>query len=375
MSKKSTAEEFVRRARLAHGDKYDYSKVVYINNATKVCIICPIHGEFWQTPNCHLAGKGCPLCGRENATTKNTMTKQSFVDKAVIVHGNKYNYSKAEYVNTKTKICITCPKHGDFWQTPNGHLQGCGCPQCGNESKRLTTEEFVRRAREIHGDKYNYSKVVFVDYTTKVCIICPKHGEFWQHPISHLNGSGCPKCWKERESEAHSITQEEFIAKAKLVHGDRYDYDETVYVNSNTLVEIKCKTHGLFLQRPDSHLAGRGCPHCNSSKGEVRIAEILDKYNIKYEKQKVFCNDTLFGNKRFYVDFYIPDVNLVIEYNGGQHYFPVEHFGGEAVFEKQKERDISLRHYCEYHKINIIEIPYTEFDNIENIIKEKLNIK
>jgi hypothetical protein len=184
-NKRKTTEEYIKEAQKVHGDKYDYSKVKYININTKVCIICPIHGEFWQRPDNHLQGKGCPDCIRK--------TTEQFIEKAIKKHGYKYDYSKVEYIDAKTKVCIICPKHGEFWQTPNNHLMGYACPECGG-SKRKTTEQFIEKSKEVHGDKYDYSKVDYVNNKTKVCIICPEHGEFYQAPGDHLSGSGCPKC-------------------------------------------------------------------------------------------------------------------------------------------------------------------------------------
>jgi rubrerythrin len=127
---KFTKDDFIRSARKVHGDKYDYSKVVYKNNKTDVCIICPIHGEFYQTPNSHLKGRGCPICG---GTKKST--KEDFIIKAKQVHGDKYDYSKVVYVNNQIKVCIICPIHGEFYQTPKNHLSGQGCPKCsGNKN-------------------------------------------------------------------------------------------------------------------------------------------------------------------------------------------------------------------------------------------------
>jgi len=189
-------ETFIEKARAVHGDKYDYSKVEYINAHTKVCIICPIHGEFLIRPNNHLNGQGCSDCGG----TKKLNTK-SFIQKAMLIYGDKYDYSKVEYKNNKTKVCITCPIHGDFWMRPNDHLNYHGCPDCGG-TKKLTNNEVKHRFNEIHGDKYDYSKVEYVDANTKVCIICPKHGEFWQPPHDHLKGCGCPTC-NESALEKH----------------------------------------------------------------------------------------------------------------------------------------------------------------------------
>ena len=120
------------------------------------------------------------------------MTKEKFIEKAKAIHGDRYDYSKVEYSNNRTKVCIICPVHGEFWQTPHTHLQGCGCPACYGTKKR-TKEEFVEEARKIHGDRYDYSRVEYINNKTPVCIICPEHGEFWQKPENHLVAKqGCP---------------------------------------------------------------------------------------------------------------------------------------------------------------------------------------
>lgn len=192
--KKLTIEEFIERARKAHGDKYDYTKVEYKNNKTKVCIICPIHGEFWQLPCDHLSGNGCKECGVDKRAKEKTKTLEQFITDARKIHGDKYDYSKVSYVDAHTKICIVCPIHGEFWQKPYAHLNGQDCPLCVHKSTKYTADEWIRQAKKVHGDKYDYSKVVYKGKDDKVCIVCPKHGEFWQTPHNHLNGQHCPKC-------------------------------------------------------------------------------------------------------------------------------------------------------------------------------------
>ena len=187
--RKNTIENFVEYAKKVHGDKYDYSKVEYVNNSTKVCIICPIHGEFWQTPHNHTSGAGCPKCAK-----KYRYTTEEWIDAAKKVHGDKYDYSKVAYKSAFKKICIICPIHGEFWQTPSGHISGGGCLECYLDKRRKTTKQFIEEAKKVHGDKYNYSKVEYINTRTKVCIICSKHGEFWQTPHSHLTNKGCPFC-------------------------------------------------------------------------------------------------------------------------------------------------------------------------------------
>ena len=247
-----TTEEFIEKAKKVHGDKYDYSKVKYVNKDTKVTIICPTHGEFEQNPRSHLTGKGCPACGGSRK-----VTTEEFIKKARKVHGDKYDYSKVDYVNNNTKVTIICPTHGEFEQKPSGHLTGRGCPYCSGK-KKLTTEEFIEKARKVHGDKYDYSKVNYVDSNTKVTIICPTHGEFEQIPYLHYSGGGCPSC-----SGNKKLTTEEFVERARIVHGDKYDYSKVKYVDSNTKVTIICPTHGEFEQTPFAHLLGQGCPVCN----------------------------------------------------------------------------------------------------------------
>jgi len=210
LKKRNTIEDFIRMAKEIHGDKYDYSKVNYVNNKTKVCIICPEHGEFWQRPIHHLYKKnGCPLC---NGGVR--LCKEEFIEKAKGIHGNKYDYSKVEYVNSQTKVCIVCPEHGEFWQTPNSHLNGNGCFDCSyierGKKRNSSTDEFIKKAKKIHGDKYDYSKVKYDKAITKVCIICPEHGEFWQTPNCHLNGQGCPKCKQSKMENEISLLLKQY---------------------------------------------------------------------------------------------------------------------------------------------------------------------
>jgi hypothetical protein len=209
--KKLTTEKFIEKARKVHGNKYDYSKVEYKNAHTKVCIICPIHGEFWQIPNDHLNGSGCPKCKINKIISIKKMDEKKFIEKSKKIHGDKYDYSKVEYINSKTKVCIICPIHGEFWQKPNNHLRGQGCLKCG--CKVYDTNTFISEACKIHGDKYDYSKVEYKGATTKVCIICPEHGEFWQKPNYHINNkSGCPSCSQSHlENDTYSFLKNKEI--------------------------------------------------------------------------------------------------------------------------------------------------------------------
>ena len=289
---KLTTEEFIAKAKAVHGDKYDYSKVEYVDSTTKVCIGCKKHGDFWQKPNIHLQGKGCFKCGREKIATSSRKSLEQFLQDAKRIHGDRYNYSKVELVNYQTKVIIICPVHGEFTQSPTLHLQGSGCPKCGNEreSLRMTTEGFIQKAKQIHGDRYDYSKVEYVGNKAKVCIICKEHGEFWQEARMHLSGCGCPICAGRKKMRTY-----DFIKKARSVHGDRYDYSKAEYKGNTEKVCIICPEHGEFLQQASNHLKGAGCPKCgfitSSSKQRIWTRERCFELAMRYKDLTSFAKE------------------------------------------------------------------------------------
>jgi hypothetical protein len=195
MPAKLTTSEFISNARAIHGDRYDYDRTVYVNNRTNITITCREHGDFEQRPTNHISQpSGCPYCGRSATTAAKTSTIRNFVEKARKVHGSRYDYSKGVYVNNSTKLIITCPEHGDFEQTPGNHIMGKGCPSCGGKTI-LNTETFIENARRVHGDKYDYRRSKYVTARRNVVITCPEHGDFEQTPNRHISqGSGCPSC-------------------------------------------------------------------------------------------------------------------------------------------------------------------------------------
>lgn len=255
-----TNKKFIEDAKKRHGDKYDYSHVNYINCETKVIIICPVHGIFKQIAKDHIRGSGCSKC---SLLTKKSLakTQKQFIEDAVKIHGDLYDYSLVKYTNCHSKIIIICKIHSNYEQRPNDHLQGKGCSKCAHEKTALkqtkTTEQFIKEAKEIHGNKYEYFLVEYINSWTKVLIVCPDHDEFEQLPTDHLDGHGCPKC-----TIHHKKSNEEFIESAKLIHNDNYDYSLTDYYNNITLVKIICKIHGIFEQKPFVHLNGSGCQKC-----------------------------------------------------------------------------------------------------------------
>lgn len=338
-------------------------------------IICPTHGLFIQKPSKHLQGQGCPICGKSQ---KNRMlSTEEWIEKAVNTHGNKYDYSASKYNGGSIHVAIGCPDHGVFYQLPFNHLQGMGCPKCGmlkaKNSRSMPFYDFELRASKVHNGAYKYDESTYINYATKTSILCPIHGEFWQTPSDHLQGHGCPRCGKEHQALNRALKQDEVIARFMAIHGDKYDYSKVEYKNSITKVCIVCRKHGIFWQTPTSHMRGHGCPHCRKSRGENEISKWLYVHNISYIREYcIFPQQTLFGRNKFYIDFFLPNYNIFIEFNGAQHYHRAPIWQTEESFQVQQDRDKRLREYCKQHKIKLIEIPYTKINNIDVILKNQI---
>ena len=285
-----TTEQFIIAAKEIHDNKYDYSKVNYINNSTKVIIICPIHGEFLQIPANHLSGAGCPICANNIK-----LTAEQFIERVNEIHNNKYDYSKVNYVNSKTHVTIICPIHGEFLQTPAQHLSGHGCPLCSGNAK-LTTEQFIKRANEVHGGgTYLYNRVNYVNSNTPVEIYDPLYEEyFFQSPDVHLRGCGNPN--------------------RRMSSGERQVYlwlkSMNIDFNREVLLENTFGRHG----------------------NGIIVDFIIDNYN---------------------------NHKIIIEYNGGQHYkFTTKFHSTVEDFNAQLKRDDELRDYCKINSIMLIELPF-----------------
>jgi len=335
------------------------------------------------------------------------ITTEKFIKKAKKIHGDKYDYSKVDYNKSKEKVIIKCKEHGEFYQSPYVHVnQKSGCKKCGTEITtkkcKSNTFEFIEKAKQVHKDKYDYSKVDYNVSIEKVIIICKIHGDFFQTPNNHLTGNGCKKCATELIIEKSKSSTFEFIEKAKKIHGDKYDYSMVEYNNSKKKVTIICKIHGEFKQPPADHLSKKGCVlcgFCNSSKlNRSNTEEFIEKAKKKhgniYDYSKVnyitnrtkviivcknhgefliipyyhldgagccFCVNKTEGmlfekmknhyptiisqfiqdwckNKRF--DFCIPEYKIIIELDGLQHFKQVRNWKSpEEHFENDKFKE------------------------------------
>jgi len=515
ISQRKSKDDFIKQAKKVHTDKkYSYEKIDYRGDNKKIVVVCPKHGDFYQTPSSHLNGSGCPVCGRYSSINKRKLGIKEFIERSNLKHNFYYNYDNVLYENARTHVKIVCPLHGEFLKTPSKHLQGQGCPKCSVKNRKkplyrksnyshnkISFEEFKRKSRlkyknkfsyilesdkfnlsddnsisiickkhgkikttlknhlynnsvcekckyedelnkfqtlmkekhqnnydisnskfinwvtpielfcdkhgffkitpahlkegkgcrecgiikraktqskdledfilqskEIHGNNYDYSKSVYNGARRNIKIICESHGIFEQTPTNHLKGSGCLKCGKEETAKKLSISKDEFISRARNIHGDRYDYSKSIVVKSSQKVEIICSVHGSFFQDSEHHiLREHGCPRCvNKKEGELAI--LLDELGIVHRQYKI-------KNKRY--DFYLPEFNILIERDGEQHY--------RGYFQ-----DSSKLHNLEYQQNNdkfktelalnngykIYRIPYwLKGEDIKKEIKNILNHK
>lgn len=365
-SKKKTSNKlkdnsFVEKASLLFNNKFDYSKVNYINNKTPVTIICKIHGEFNQTPKAHLKGKFCcPKC------SKNTkLTIEDFKIKASKIHNNFYKYSFKELTEN---VIIYCPKHGDFIQKYKNHLKGYGCKLCAKIKQKsartkYTFSDFKKRAKKIHNNKYIYSEVEYKNINTKIKIICLKHGSFYQTPNLHLNSKqGCLDC-----SGKAKITKNKFIEMSNKAHNNKYCYDNVIYKTRYDKVKIICLKHGEFHQTPKNHLKGRGCYKCfvSTSKKEKRWIDSFNNINIIPQYKIIIKNKTII------VDGYDPKTNTIYEFYGDYwHGYPFKRVGINKKCNKSFNtlyyKTIEKEQILENNNYNIVSIWESDFDRMTN---------
>lgn len=367
---------FINESKIIHNSKYDYSLVEYISSDKKVEILCKKHGSFSQKPSHHKRGNGCPECAYENSFGPRIKTND-FITISKGKHNNFYSYKKSVYTGNKNKILITCPIHGDFKQNPKYHMNGGGCPKCnigknskgkGNKKLKYKTDEFIKICRDVHSNKYDYTETKYKGIKNKIKVICPEHGLFLVRAENHMNGISCNKCARD-EKKRNKV---ELISELNEIHNSKYEYHiNDNYVSTKDKIKIICPEHGEFIQELEIHLRGSGCTLCKTkSRGEISIKNFLEKNKIKFIREKSFKN-------RLRFDFWLPDLNTIIEFDGKHHFEPIKYFGGEENFKKVKKNDNIKNLFCVENNINLLRISYKDYDNIEKIINKKIieNVK
>lgn len=303
---------FIIKANQVHNKKYDYSKVEYISSKNKVCIICPEHGEFMQRPNLHLFGQGCPKCKGD-----------------------------------KTR-----------------------------ERSKYDTSIFIAKCKEVYGDSYTYENTIFINSRKSVCITCPKHGDFYINPSSFLlRKKGCTFCANEKYNKRRAISFTEFKNRAIITHGNLYTYDESTYKNLTSKTKIHCNKHGDFYQTGINHILGKGCPICNYSKLELEIYNTLRNVNIEFEQQKSFewLKDKGFLKFDFYLPKYNIAIECQgiqhfkpLSIFGGKKEFERRIYLDNLKNKLSSEHNIKILYYS---NLTDIEFPYTVFTDKKQLIE------
>lgn len=374
MAKKLTTEQAKAKLREIYGNDYDYSEVEYVDNrTTKIKVICLKHGPFYRTYSSLVQNQvGCPECRKSIPKIRDT---QTLIERAREVHGDKYDYSKTEFKNSRSKVIVTCPNHGDFEVLPTNLVKGRGCPKCADKS--WTQEEFINKGKEIHGNQFNYDLVKFEGFKNRVTLKCNYCGNIFDVlPQHHIQGRKCPKC-----CERHKVTVDEFIERSKKEHpGIEYDYSLVTELNTlQDYVTIICPKHGPFQQKAAYHITGCGCQKCNTSIGENKIKEFLNNNLIEYKhNHQIELEENIIARNSniINVDFYIDNHNnkrYIIEFNGKQHYIYNDfYYKSKEDFIKQQNRDQVVRDFCKDNNIELIEISYEDENKLEEILTQKL---
>lgn len=383
MSKRLTTEGFVEKAQLIFPE-LDYSNVVYINNHTKIKLICAEHGEFYQSPNSLLQGHGCSKCGHIKGGKQKQKTLNYYLKKFKQVHDNFYDYSKVNYVDCKTEVCIICPIHGEFWQSPYTHSKGHGCCKCAMDrtiSKTKLSEETVQKTIKEQSIKnhYKYRPFKYSNARQLIECTCLNCGNNWSQTYNHLSrGRGCFKCAIKATTDSYRYTTEEVLKKIKP-YAERNLYEVVSveeYKNSITSnILCKCKKCGKeFKISLGNAQHNNACPYHNNSKLENYIRFVLTEKNINFEEQKTF---NWLGRQR--LDFYLPDYNIAIECQGEQHFNETTNW---KIFNFKRTCDLDILKYnlCKSHNIKILYFTFEEnnppidyidkiFVNIDELIK------
>lgn len=436
-------KEFIKKAKKIHGKKFDYSKSEYTGYNALICVICPKHGERFPSASNHLAGHGCRECQNEEKIERNG---KKFFKLAKKLHGNSLDFSNSVYKGSKKEIIVRCPIHGDFPTTPDSLKQGCGCTKCGRKKaakkKSSGKDNFVKKAESIHGKgTYDYSLVKYINSKTKVDILCRIHGKFSQRPEQHTRGQGCPKCGHEKSNEAKKLSPRDIIIRGRNKFGDKFSYNFEGYSSTKDDMQLQCNTcghnfkqtptdhfnceepcpvcgdrfldvevflrraekvhkgkftypnltfkyakdkitvvcpeHGEFFPTVDNHLNGTGCPSCvemTNSRGAKRIEAYLKANAIKFEKEKKFSSlkNTKGKVAPLEFDFFLIDLDILLEFDGRQHFEPVDIFGGEEGFKRLQENDRQKNTWVKNSPYKLIRIRHDHEEDIEIILDELL---
>lgn len=367
-------QEFKEKCKILWNGLFSYDETEFISLSKKIYVNCIKHDNMcYQLAKSHINKiNPCKLCDVERKKNVQTLTTQEFIEKSFITHKDEfYSYDKVMYKDSKTEVDIICNKHGIFSITPDNFLnKKMKCPKCTKENNKVKRsmdfDTFKKRSEYLWNNKYKYLEETWIDFSSKTGIICSEHGLFFQYPNNHLRKSGCRKCSQKIINDKIRMNNDEFLEKVNYIHSNKYTYISEYTGYKNNIV-INCSIHGNFIQKVYLHINGSGCPKCNKlSNSEKIIFNYLESKNIDFIYQKKF-NDCIY-KRTLNFDFYIPSKNLIIEYDGIQHFEYRSYFGNEIEFNKTILRDNIKNEYCKNNNINLLRISYKE-----NIIQKLKN--
>jgi hypothetical protein len=333
----------------------DYTHIKYEKYNKKVLIIDKKYNSHHLiTPEKLLSGVKCSI---QNCIEPEKLLIHKFRN----THKDRYIYN-FKYINSKSSIPIECKIHGIFHQNIYSHIKGHGCDICGG-SKLITQDELIKTFNDIHNHKYGYQFVNYINMKTDIDIWCYEHGLFSQNPYNHSNGTNCPDCKGNKKLDSESV-----INQFNKIHNNLYTYPKLQYINAHTDIIATCKDHGDFNISPHNHKQGKGCHKCIMSKGEYKILSWLTDNNIKFIYGYRF--DDCRNKYPLPFDFYLPDLNQCIEFDGRQHFESVDHFGGDEGLIYRKNNDNVKDIFCESNNIPLLRIHYLDFDRIDDILSK-----
>jgi len=414
MPKKSTIDDFIKNSILIHGDKYDYSLAKYEGSKIHIAIKCKIHDfVFLQSPNIHLKGSGCPICGNIKKNIERKLSNDLFLKRVEKIHKNKYTYPDLSFDNTHSKINIKCDKHGIFKQKVCEHLNGKGCRKCFYE-RNSDLNIFIEKANIIYKNEFTYENFNYINSKTKPLIKCSKNHEFEITPNRHLTGKTLCKICKKNKYEENWIEKfkilkkfeylsfsgknveikcllcndifirdcskhlllkncpccnpwqhnlKTFIKKSKSIHGDKFKYHKVEFNKISDKIILICDNNHEFKQNASNHLNGTGCPECNSKFG-IKENKWLNLHNIpnEYRQYKI-------GNYK--VDGYDPNTKTIYEFNGDFWHGNPNLYNKDDInlvtkktFGEMYERTIKREEKLKNMGYNLIKIWESEFDSI-----------
>lgn len=338
-------DECINQIKSFNYNNYYIDEASFIDKQDCMIFKCERHGSFSLCPH-SIIKKRFLICPKYKVN-KLSRSLDKFIELSKLKHGDLFDYELTVYKNKRTKVQLKCKNGHTFWQTPESHLHVKGCPRCAGV-ERNSQEDFLRKAKEVHGDEYDLSQTIYTSSSKKIQIICKKHGLFSMRSVNFLMGQKCRRC----NSNIFVQTQEEFLAKAKEVHLDRFDLSQIKFTRPSDNITPICKKHGIFSIQGCKFLSGRGCKKCKISEGERLIENFLKQHNVQFIFQKKFhgCK----RKRELPFDFYLPEYQACIEYDGIGHYSP--HVYGQKSFDSTAKSDQIKNNYCLNNGIALVRI-------------------